>query len=63
LALGSYDEDSRKKAYSEIQKLLARDVPDLDLFYFRFLQPTNPAFKNFAPNPMNEAWNAFLWEL
>ena len=62
-ALGSYDEATRKVAYSGIQKLLAHDVPDIDLFYFRFLQPINPAFKNFAPNPMNEAWNAFLWEL
>jgi peptide/nickel transport system substrate-binding protein len=63
MALSSYDEETRKKAYSGIQKLLARDVPDIDLFYFRFLHPINPAFKNFAPNPMNEAWNAFLWEL
>jgi len=63
IALGSYDEETRKKAYSGIQKLLARDVPDIDLFYFRFLQPINPAFKNFAPNPMNEAWNAFLWQV
>ncbi len=61
-ALGTYDEETRKLAYSGIQKLLARDVPDIDLFYFRFLQPINPAFKNFAPNPLNEAWNAFLWE-
>jgi peptide/nickel transport system substrate-binding protein len=63
MALSSYDEETRKKAYSGIQKLLARDVPDIDLFYFRFLQPINPAFKNFAPNPMNEAWNAFLWQV
>jgi peptide/nickel transport system substrate-binding protein len=62
-ALGTYDEETRKIAYSGIQKLLARDVPDITLFYFRFLQPINPAFKNFAPNPMNEAWNAFLWEV
>jgi hypothetical protein len=33
------------------------------LFYFRFLQPINPAFKNFAPNPISEAWNAYLWEI
>ncbi len=63
IALSSYDEETRKKAYSGIQKLLARDVPDIDLFYFRFLQPINPAFRNFAPNPMSEAWNAFLWEV
>lgn len=63
IALGSYDEETRKKAYSGIQKLLARDVPDINLFYFRFLQPINPAFKNFAPNPIVESWNAFLWEI
>jgi peptide/nickel transport system substrate-binding protein len=63
MALGSNVEETRKKAYSGIQKLLAHDVPDIDLFYFRFLQPINPAFKNFAPNPLNEAWNAFLWEV
>jgi peptide/nickel transport system substrate-binding protein len=63
LALGTYDEETRKKAYSGIQKLLAHDVPDITLFYFRFLQPINPAFKNFAPNPISEAWNAFLWEI
>ena len=62
-ALGTYDEADRKKAYSGIQKLIAHDVPDIELFYFRFLQPINPAFKNFAPNPMSEAWNAFLWEV
>jgi peptide/nickel transport system substrate-binding protein len=62
-ALGTYDEETRKIAYSGIQKLLARDVPDIDLFYFRSLQPIDPAFKNFAPNPMNEAWNAYRWEI
>ncbi len=62
-ALGSYDEAVRKRAYSGIQKLLARDVPDLDIWYPRQLQPVVPTFKNFAPNPVNEAWNAYQWEI
>lgn len=62
-ALGSYDEAVRKKAYSAIQKLLARDVPDIDLWYPRMLQPIVPSFRNFAPNPVNEAWNAHTWEI
>jgi peptide/nickel transport system substrate-binding protein len=62
-ALGSYDEATRKIAYAGIQKLLARDVPDIVLFSFRFLQPIVPAFRNFAPNPIEEAWNAYQWEI
>ena len=62
-ALGTNDVAVRKEAYSGIQKLLARDVPDLILMYPRMLQPITPAFKNFAPNPVNEAWNAFAWEI
>ncbi len=62
-ALGSYDEATRKKAYAGIQKLIARDVPDIVLFSFRFLQPIGPAFRNFSPNPIEESWNAYLWEI
>jgi ABC-type transport system substrate-binding protein len=62
-ALSTYDLASRKNAYSAIQKLLASDVPDIDIWYPRQLQPINPAFQHFTPNPVNEAWNAFEWEI
>jgi peptide/nickel transport system substrate-binding protein len=62
-ALSAYDESKRKPAYSTIQKLLARDVPEDFIWYPRQAQPINPAFKNFAPNPVNEAWNAYEWEI
>ncbi|HEX3463774.1 MAG TPA: peptide ABC transporter substrate-binding protein [Candidatus Elarobacter sp.] len=62
-ALSSYDESVRKKAYSGIQKLLARDVPEDYIWFPRQAQPTVPEFKNFAPNPVNEAWNAWEWEV
>jgi len=43
--------------------LLAHDVPELIIWYARFPQATNPDFKGFAPNPVNEAWNAYQWEI
>ena len=62
-ALGTYDEAARKKAYSSIQKLIARDVPANYIWFPRQAQPINPAFKGFAPNPINESWNAYEWEI
>ena len=62
-ALSSYDESVRKSAYSRIQKLLARDVPEDYIWFPRQAQPINPEFKGFAPNPVNEAWNAYEWEI
>lgn len=62
-ALGTYDEAQRKIAYSKIQRLLATDVPVVFVWYQRFIQAHNPDFKNFTPNPINEAWNAYQWEI
>jgi peptide/nickel transport system substrate-binding protein len=62
-ALRSYAESERKQAYFTIQGLLAHDVPELILWYARNPQVTNPDFKGFAPNPVNEAWNAYQWEI
>ena len=62
-ALGTYDQNARKKAYSTIQKLLAVDVPEDFIWFPRQAQPINPDFKGFAPNPVNEAWNAFEWAI
>lgn len=46
-----------------IQQLLARDVPVIYLWYERSLNPIRADFKNFTPNPINEAWNAQEWEI
>jgi peptide/nickel transport system substrate-binding protein len=62
-ALASYDQATRKKAYSTVQKLIATDIPEIVIWYTRFPQATNPDFKGFAPNPINEAWNAYQWEI
>ena len=62
-ALDTYDQAKRKIAYSKIQKIIGTDVPEVFVWYPRQLQPTNPDFKGFAPNPVNEAWNAYEWEI
>ena len=62
-ALASYVEPQRRLAYRTIQALIARDVPEIVIWYARFPQATNPDFRGFAPNPVNEAWNAYQWEI
>lgn len=63
MALENYDQPTRKKAYFRIQALLHRDVPEIFTYYQRQLQPINPNFKGFAPNPVMEAWNAWQWSI
>jgi len=62
-SLATYDQAERKKAYSTIQKLIATDLPEIVIWYTRFPQATSPNFKGFDPNPINEAWNAYQWEI
>jgi peptide/nickel transport system substrate-binding protein len=63
VALGSYDEGPRKAAYAKIQELIASDQPTDYIWFAVFPQAINPAFKGFAPNPINESWNAWQWEI
>lgn len=63
LALNSYDQATRKKAYAQIQQLLHRDVPEIFFYYERQMHPINENFKGFAPSPVAEAWNAWQWSI
>ncbi|MBV8424050.1 MAG: hypothetical protein JO349_02580, partial [Candidatus Eremiobacteraeota bacterium] len=63
MALTHYDETARKKAYATIQELLYQDMPQDFLWWPRQLQPASVDFKGFAPNPVNEAWNSWEWEI
>jgi peptide/nickel transport system substrate-binding protein len=62
-ALTNYDQAKRKSAYAQIQRMLAVNVPEIFFWYPRQIQPTNPDLKGFSPNPVNEAWNAYQWEI
>jgi len=62
-ALDRFDIPSRKRAYARIEGLLSRDEPFVPLWWPRQLQPVNPDFKNFTPNPVTESWNAYAWDI
>lgn len=63
IALNNYDRPTRKKAYARIQELLARDLPEVFLYYQRGMHPISVNFKGFAPNPVTESWNAWQWSI
>ncbi len=64
LALGSYDQAVRKKAYDRIQAILATDVPTVLTWYDRQISVVNTDLKNFKPpHAQSSFWNAYEWEI
>jgi peptide/nickel transport system substrate-binding protein len=62
-ALTHYDRALRTVDYARIQRLLARDNPYVFLWWQRQQEAVSDDFKGFAPNPVNEAWNAWQWSI
>jgi peptide/nickel transport system substrate-binding protein len=62
-ALTHYDRASRTAAYFKIQQLLYRDNPEIFFWWTRQVEPINPDFKGFDPNPVVESWNAWQWSI
>ena len=62
-ALSRYDRPSRKRAYSTIQHLLARDDPFVYLWWPRQIEAINDDLRGFRPNGIVEDWNAYQWSL
>ncbi|MGP6190765.1 MAG: peptide ABC transporter substrate-binding protein [Vulcanimicrobiaceae bacterium] len=54
---------TRKAAYARIEAILTRDVPVLPIWWPRQIQPINPDFTQFTPNPVTASWNAYQWEI
>ena len=63
VALTHYDQPTRKKAYAQIEELLAQDVPQIFFWWDKQAQAINPDFKNFDPNPATESWNSYQWSI
>ncbi|MFY9719953.1 MAG: ABC transporter substrate-binding protein, partial [Candidatus Cybelea sp.] len=63
IALTHYDRPARKAAYDRIQELLARDAPNIFIYWYRQLEPVSVDFKGFDPNPVVESWNAWQWSI
>ncbi len=62
-ALASFDRTARSAAYAKIEALLTRDLPEIPVWWPRQIQPINPDFKHFTPNPVTESWNAYTWDI
>lgn len=62
-ALTNYDRSVRTAAYAKIETLLTRDLPEIPVWWPRQIQPINPDFKHFEPNPVTESWNAYTWDI
>jgi peptide/nickel transport system substrate-binding protein len=62
-ALSHYDRPTRKRAYSIIERVLARDVPFVYLWWPRQIQAVNTDLAGFRPNGLVENWNAWEWSI
>jgi peptide/nickel transport system substrate-binding protein len=62
-ALSHYDRPTRKRAYSVIERLLARDAPFVYLWWPRQIQAVNTDLTGFRPNGLVENWNAWEWSI
>jgi peptide/nickel transport system substrate-binding protein len=62
-ALDHFDIPTRKAAYAEVEAILTRDLPIIPIWWPRQIQPINPDFKHFAPNPVTETWNSYTWDI
>ena len=62
-ALTHYDRATRKRAYSKIEQLLARDAPFVYLWWPRQIEAINSDLKAFRPNGIVENWNAWEWSI
>jgi peptide/nickel transport system substrate-binding protein len=63
IALASYERPVRKRAYDEIQRLLADDVPALILNYHRRISVVDETLKNYRPaHAVSSFWNCYEWE-
>jgi peptide/nickel transport system substrate-binding protein len=62
-ALSHYDRATRKRAYSTIENLLARDAPFVYLWWPRQIEAINTDLRGFRPNGIVENWNAWEWSI
>jgi len=63
VALSHYDIPTRKRAYAEVEELLAEDAPFIYLWWPRQIEAINDDLKNFRPNGIVENWNAYEWSI
>jgi peptide/nickel transport system substrate-binding protein len=60
-ALSTYDDTARRSAYARIEALLARDVPELFLYYVQRRTLANPDLRRPTGNFVELWWNVGAW--
>ncbi len=60
-ALSTYDDTARRAAYARIEALLARDVPELFLYYVQRRTLANPDLRRPTGNFVELWWNVGAW--
>jgi peptide/nickel transport system substrate-binding protein len=58
----TFERSARKRAYSRSQRLLARDVPIVFVFWPKDMEAFATGLRGFTPNPITPAWNAEAWQ-
>ncbi|MBV9648373.1 MAG: peptide ABC transporter substrate-binding protein [Candidatus Eremiobacteraeota bacterium] len=62
-ALENFDIPTRKRAYDTIEALLTSQEVEIPLWWPRQIEPVNPDFMGFTPNPVTESWNSYQWAI
>ena len=64
VAMSSYDQETRKRAYFRIQEILNEDAPVVFMLAQRRMSALNTDFKNYKPShAVSTLWNPWEWEI
>ena len=64
IALSSYDQETRRRAYFKIQEILGEEEPVIYLLSHRRVSTLNTDFKNFKPaHAVSLLWNPWEWDI
>jgi peptide/nickel transport system substrate-binding protein len=64
VATTTYDEAARKRAYAQVQAILADRVPMIPMWYSRRISVQNTDLRNFRPaHAVTSFWNPWEWQI
>jgi ABC-type transport system substrate-binding protein len=64
IALGAYDQETRKRAYFKIQDILTEEEPVIFMLHQKRVGTLNSDFKNYKPShAVSTLWNPWEWEI
>jgi peptide/nickel transport system substrate-binding protein len=62
-AVSTIELANRKRIYSQIETIVARDVPIVFLFNPSYVYAYDKRLQGFAPNAFSPTWNAWQWSV